>query len=223
MLRATDRLKEAEFFLEKLIETHGKEDEFRYYLSALVSAARSITLVLQKDLRSKHSPQFDDWWSEKKQTIPDSPISFETIRNLRNILQKEGYKIPRVIDLINRDAIFENATVLFDTVTSDLTIKFKIPEGGGPVSTRNSLPGESEDEFVDRVVREIIPIVIRDAMDQPELELLGFALTEDSSPLSFDSLIDGFSIYLSAVRDVVKEAEYKFSQTGTEPSKPGAA
>lgn len=215
MLRATDRLKEAEFFLEKLKKTHGKGDEFRYYLSALVSAARSITLVLQKDLRSRHASEFDDWWNEKRQTIPTSPISFETIRNFRNTLQKEGYRVPAVIELINNDAIFENATVLLDTITSDLTLKITIPKGRRPISTTKFLPGESVDEAVDRGIREILPILISDLMDQPEMELLGFSLTEDSSPLSFDSLIDGFSGYLSAVRDVVQEAGHKFSQTGT--------
>ena len=45
MLRAIDRLEEAEFFLEKLRETEGRGREFRYYLSALVSATRSIGWV----------------------------------------------------------------------------------------------------------------------------------------------------------------------------------
>ena len=80
MLRAEDRLAEADFFLGKVEESGGRGREFRYYFAALARATRSISLVLQADLRSAHASRFDSWWEEKKASLPPGPISFDGSR-----------------------------------------------------------------------------------------------------------------------------------------------
>lgn len=107
MLRAKDKLNEAEFFLSKIVETDGKPPEFQYYLSACVTACRSVPLILQKDLRAKFGTRFEDWWDQQKTTMPTETLSFEVIRDLRNIFLKEGNRLP----LIEYEMKFDNGIV----------------------------------------------------------------------------------------------------------------
>ena len=216
-MRAKDRLEEAEFFLKKLEETEGKGTEFRYYLSACVSALRSITLVLQKDLRSKYGPKFDDWWNKKKDTVPTSPISFEVIRVLRNALQKQGNIVPAIFKPKFEGQVLEDAEVRFELDTKTLSVKYMVPRDKLPTISRRE--GESDTEFESRLVtesiRQTIPAMIDDLRDYKELELLGYLLSEDSPPLPFDSIMSGFSTYLAAIRTIIEEAKHEFLQTGT--------
>lgn len=217
MLRAKDRLEEAEFFFEKLEKTEGKGREFRYYLSACVSASRSITLVLQKDLRSKHGPQFDDWWDEKKDTVPAYPISFEVIRRLRNALQKQGNIVSSIFKLKGEDKVLKDAEVQFDLDTETLSVIYVVPRDKVPTIIRRE--GESDTGFESRLVteavRQTVPAMMDDLRDHKDLELQGYRLSEDSPPLPFDSIVSGFSTYLSAIRTIIEEAEHEFLHTGT--------
>jgi hypothetical protein len=136
MLRAKDKLEEAEFFLEKLKETSGKGREFRYYLSACVSASRSITWVLQKDLRSEYGSKFDDWWNEKKDAVPTSSISFEVIRDLRNVLQKQGNVVPAIFNLKDKNEGLEDTEVRFDPDIRALSVEYIVPRDKLPTISR---------------------------------------------------------------------------------------
>jgi len=55
-----DKLREAEFFLTKLRESNRFEYESRYYFSAFISAARSVTMVLQKTMKDVDG--FTSWY-----------------------------------------------------------------------------------------------------------------------------------------------------------------
>jgi hypothetical protein len=228
MLRATDRVETAMFFLDKLKETEGKGREFGFYLFALVSATRSIGWVLQNDLRSEHGPSFDEWWGRRKKTLPTSPMSFETIRDLRNTFEKKGYKVPIVTSLRDGDSKIEdvsrleNVEYIIDPATHAHSLRIKI--SGEHIPTTKQQENETIEEYEQRMIEEGlhtgVKITIDDLgsrIDDLEFELLGFFLAEDieSSELpqlySFEELIDGFTAHLSAMREVVDEAQSKFS------------
>jgi len=56
---------EAEYFLGMMKENIEDRQKFKYDLSAFVSAARSVTLVLQTEVKSKNR-DFDEWYSKKQ-------------------------------------------------------------------------------------------------------------------------------------------------------------
>jgi hypothetical protein len=57
--------------------------------------------------------------------------------------------------------------------------------------------------------------MIDDLRYHNELELLGYLVSEHCPPVPFDSMISGFSTYLSAIRTIIEEAEHEFLQTAT--------
>ena len=56
---------EAKYFLGMMKENIEDRQKFKYDLSAFVSAARSVTLVLQTEVKSKNR-DFDEWYSKKQ-------------------------------------------------------------------------------------------------------------------------------------------------------------
>ena len=65
------KLQEAEYFLSKMKQTLEDDNVFYYYHTAFVSAARSITLYMQKQY--KHRNGFDEWYSPKQLKMKDDP------------------------------------------------------------------------------------------------------------------------------------------------------
>ena len=62
------KLYEADFFLEKLVATDDRNlIEARYYFSAFVAAARSVTFALQAVMSSIEG--FDDWYRTKQEVL----------------------------------------------------------------------------------------------------------------------------------------------------------
>ena len=55
---------EAEYFLEMMKGNDENRQRFEYNLSAFLSAARSVTFVLQKE--SSKNPEFDEWYCKKQ-------------------------------------------------------------------------------------------------------------------------------------------------------------
>jgi hypothetical protein len=57
------KLRSAKFFFGKLIETrrHPRSAEFGYYLSAFLNEARSVTLALQNDAKTRYEERFETW------------------------------------------------------------------------------------------------------------------------------------------------------------------
>ncbi|WP_152423079.1 hypothetical protein [Natrinema versiforme] len=76
-----------------MTETKAKP-EFRFNLSAFLSAARSVTIYLQKQYTGQ--PEFDEWYEEKQQEMRDSSL-FEAMKEARNHTLKESY--PRIQEL----------------------------------------------------------------------------------------------------------------------------
>jgi hypothetical protein len=76
-----EKLREAEFFLHKFLETRSHSPEGKYYFSAFVSAARSITLAMQASLNGVDG--FEEWYEKARLDLKADPLAphFLEIRN----------------------------------------------------------------------------------------------------------------------------------------------
>jgi hypothetical protein len=74
------KLREADFFLEKL-RCSDELNEARYYFSAFLSAARSVTYAIQVCLHGLGGSK--EWWEERRQRLKDDAIAryFHLARN----------------------------------------------------------------------------------------------------------------------------------------------
>ena len=86
-LLVEERLLEAEYFATRLRWLSG--DHFKYELNAFLSAARSVTFLLQKEM--KEVVGFDDWWENNCQKKMKNDSAMVFFKDLRNFSQKEGY------------------------------------------------------------------------------------------------------------------------------------
>ncbi len=90
--RAIYKLEEARFFLGHLREEIGKGASsepgvFSYYLSAFLSAARSVTWVLQKEAKDPYDAWFPNW---RKGLPPGDREFLDYMVEQRNLEVKEG-------------------------------------------------------------------------------------------------------------------------------------
>ena len=69
---------EAEYFLEMMKDNDENRQRFEYNLSAFLSAARSVTFVLQKE--SSKNPDFDEWYGKKQMQMKRDKIFKEKKR-----------------------------------------------------------------------------------------------------------------------------------------------
>ena len=85
LLLVEEKLLEAEYFVNRLalLSFEG----FAYELNAFLSAARSVTFLLQKEMRDV--PGFDDWWASQVTEMRDD-LEMEFFKEARNFSQKEG-------------------------------------------------------------------------------------------------------------------------------------
>lgn len=85
LLLVEEKLVEADYFLRKLPRKIGQAHGFE--LNAFLSAARSVTFLLQKELMKV--PGFPDWWERRREEMrADTAMRF--FLDLRNYSQKEG-------------------------------------------------------------------------------------------------------------------------------------
>lgn len=70
---------ESRFFLDKMREAEGSD--FEYYLSAFLTAGRTITLALQSEYSENN--EFEQWYSKKQEKMDDDSL-FDFMNNLRN-------------------------------------------------------------------------------------------------------------------------------------------
>ena len=82
-----DKFREADFFLERLLECAGHEEEAAYYLSAFASASRSVTFVMQA-VMSKF-PEFDEWYPAASLPLRESELARYFVK-VRNEVLKRG-------------------------------------------------------------------------------------------------------------------------------------
>lgn len=70
--RTRDKLLEAKYFFERMKENQSEQDPFRYYLSAFLVAARSVTLFMQKEFSKVCG--FQDWYAQKRTEMRNDEV-----------------------------------------------------------------------------------------------------------------------------------------------------
>lgn len=81
------KLNEAGFFLVKAKSSLTNPEELSYYLSAFVSAGRSVTWAMQKEFADNSRCLV--WYEEKQKQMKNDGV-FAIFKDLRNITVKEG-------------------------------------------------------------------------------------------------------------------------------------
>src|SRR2546429_184321 len=100
--KTEDKLQEANYFRNRLKDAGGKKDEFRWNLTAFISAARSVTYIMQKEYR--HRKGFWDWYQLKQDEMRADPL-LRFIHDKRNeilhfgIVQVYGRHRSEVVDV----------------------------------------------------------------------------------------------------------------------------
>jgi len=89
--RTKKKLAEASFFLRKMRDSQEalsvNSDEFGFYISAFVSAGRSVTFVLQAEQKSLYDAWFGGW---EQALSAEEQALLEFMRERRNTELKEG-------------------------------------------------------------------------------------------------------------------------------------
>lgn len=88
----TQKYNEAEYFLGLMKENVEDRQKFKYNFSAFVSAARSITFLLQKEVSKNQG--FDEWYCKKQMQMEQDEL-FKFFKKKRNYILKEGLINPR--------------------------------------------------------------------------------------------------------------------------------
>ncbi len=93
MIEATQKkLREAKFFLRLLSQTTQKvigiePEAFESYLSAFLSAARSVTFALQYEEKENYDAWFPTWFSNRSE---DDKQLLHFLKEQRNFVEKRG-------------------------------------------------------------------------------------------------------------------------------------
>jgi len=85
-----EKLFEADFFLEKLNSCVGefKFQEARFYMSAFIASARSVTFTLQKSLNGLEG--FEDWYESKQNFLKNDNLA-DFFHEARTNSQHQGH------------------------------------------------------------------------------------------------------------------------------------
>jgi hypothetical protein len=86
LLRVEERLLEADYFARRLSRQRDSE-RYGYELNAFLSAARSVTFLIQKELSKVDG--FMPWWEVQRRALGDDPAA-KFFLELRNFSQKQG-------------------------------------------------------------------------------------------------------------------------------------
>jgi hypothetical protein len=222
MARARDKLQEAEFFLEKARQSKEPGPEFRYYFNASVSAFRAISFVLQKDFRSIHGSEFEEWWTRTKAQPPLSTLDFKALVHVRNVSQKEGSQLPLVIlsgrpgehlkELVENIEIVQDPSAPGDR-SSIKSIKISLAREHPllSITTENDVPEEEVARLMEERMIEILQQITR-SLDVT-LELSGLRLEQDGPTLTREQVLALLDDQAKAWREVLDEAEQQFRRS----------
>lgn len=142
--QAEGKLEEAEFFLNKLVQS--SDDEFRYYLSAFLAAARAVTLALQKEHSS--DDDFEEYYSNMKDILSDTSLC-PVLLELRNHTQHRGVIEPADSEEIHIPGR-ELATVREEPYHKNNLPEYK--ESEDIIKHRLELPEDAVDKLSDEKV-----------------------------------------------------------------------
>ncbi len=200
-------------------------DGFRYSFYAFVTAARSITFVLQKEYRRDHGEQFDKWYSEYQNSLSVS-TSAKTVLKLRNIVLKEGSKFPS-FNVVWKDEKENKITYIFYPFFEDedegvQRIVIEYGPGSGPSL---QIPEDASEEEFKKYVMDALPELvpsdfISESLSTGKIISFGLILDEKHTLMSIDDVFALCDNYIRDMEHIAVEAKQRFSgQRGSEESR----
>jgi hypothetical protein len=216
-VRTCRKLDEASFFLDRMRDSTGQYPEFGFYLSAFLSALRSVGFVLQSDLRGRFGEAFDRWWEAAKGSLPTPRVPFSVITELRNQALKKGELLPgmRVVLRIDHPIVeqVEYTLNLSDGAVVIAQERYEFRQRAGPSV---QMPNPEDERERSAALLQAIPAlqeVFRSLNeDEPTFEVasLQYQFEHGSDAVSFEELIAGFLDHVTAMRAIVHEADLTF-------------
>lgn len=195
---ARDKIREAEFFLDKLRET-TESDAFRFYLSAFLSATWSVFDHLNTEW--KGSEGFDDWYLDRKKVLKSDQF-YNFMRNARHCVAHYGR--PQTKTNIDIQDIRENEIIV-------------VNKGHRSEFVDAYLDGEEMTWMARRGETVTILLTSSDTFSDKEFEIdspryftgseVGVPLPEHYSGVTVTEMCEE---YLEEMRSIVEVAEEKF-------------
>jgi hypothetical protein len=227
--QARFRLAQARYFLELVRESGGNAPAFTYLMHALVATTRSIALVLQSDLRGTW-PEFDVWWEAERQQLEDEELPFATVRDLRNLFEKEGSAIPaRVYSLEMPDGPVHHVTYVWAgygeppepfppniiaavLVNSGMLTSFvHFREGHPATSALQARLAESAPHATVEMTAISAETAKRIERDGLRPRFIGYMLSPAGGPVvSLETIVGVFGRYLERVERLLDRADERF-------------
>lgn len=127
MTYTREKLLEARYFLDRMVENQAERNAFKYNLSAFLSAARSVTLIMQKEFVGV--PRFADWYIDQQDKMRADDM-MKVLKDKRDVTIHE-----QPVDL---HACVEVSITEHITVTDSVSVT--IIRADGTVEQRNSMP-----------------------------------------------------------------------------------
>jgi hypothetical protein len=113
---ARDRIIQGRFFVQKAEEFSSDREAFRYFLEASIVAARSVTLLLQKQYSNVSG--FEEWYATVQKRLSENPLA-------RFLLEKRNYVLHAGIASVRKVI----NVALHEVVEVDEAISIKVIRG----------------------------------------------------------------------------------------------
>jgi hypothetical protein len=155
------KLEEASFFLGKVKSCLDDLIVLSYYLSAFVSAGRSVTWSMQKEFEDNST--YKNWYKEKREQMKNDNI-ITIFRDLRNITVKEGkLKFNKRLNVSINEEISRSESVGIKVIRKGKVIRESPPQ---------ELPSKSGSESVDKVSKpNRVEVLLDSAPDEEGIRL----------------------------------------------------
>lgn len=178
------KLKESLFFFEKFKQCINTfNTDYEYYLSAFMSAARSITYLMEKECGN--TPVFKEWWQ------PYDKKGYQKFNDLRVVMVHQDY--PKMSHVIVHD--FGKGLTLKGGESAECPVILSRPVGPSPVQVYIS---DSKGD-----TRQEIAVQMRDIIIDAYYE-------KEKREVKFESFVKEAEDYLHFLENIVKEFESKF-------------
>lgn len=204
-MSARDKLKEANFFFEKLSKAQSMDDK-RYYFSAFISAWRSVTYALQKDYKSKYGEKFNDWYEKERQRLRAVKGAGELLK-IRTIIEHEGNKYPQVVLSIENVAGDKIDATWDMSRGKEGLVNYGVTYANGP--TFPIQEGEIDNAKLIGILPKLISEIPSLIEEIHKSEVL-FTLGDNFKSISIEDVLQICRANLDAVSATVEEAEKRF-------------
>ena len=183
MSQTGKKLRETQYFYNQMLENYKEPEKFEFNLQAFLSAARSVTFVMQKEY-SKH-PDFGKWYeSKQKEMHTDEMLRFFNEKRTVSIHEK---------------------LVSLGTITHIRHIEVSPPKGWGFAITGKGEPvwitPKGERIHASEFDQEVTRIYL---FDNPPKTFLGVDLANFS-------VVHLCRLYLAYLTDLEKDATERFA------------